>query len=1185
MKSKSQSGVALVITLLMLSVITFLTIAFLALSKRDRASVSVTKDQRIAREMSEIALARAHSEIISRMMQTNADGVHELLNFDYMVSKNYIRKAGFIKKTTLDYENVNYDYYDGTTTPIASDLYKVQNIANLRYDPRPPVFITTNSSYRNNLDFRYWLDINRNGLFEDSGVIAVTNIVNGSLTTNGTGTQWLEGDPQWIGVLRYPDAGHSATNQFSGRYAYFVQPVGKTLDLNYIHNHLKYTKPTSIVLDYYGRYNGVASWELNLAATLGALNTNAYVPASLSGYNYNTNAGVNGGITFLDANAILTNRYFTGASVKMPLSSNNNEQIYYGVQDLLGTSGVTNLNRLLPYMTNGDTYDRYTMSRLLSTLGVDSTQDLVVDVGRGKNWSTDQTRNSVRSKVNLNYDNVFQITNVLNVANSKNSDPSAVNTNFWPSPLRFFTNAADVLLRNEFANMVSITNIPVYCSTNAYVQYNARIHRCLQLAANLYDASTNYAYPSVFRPQFRWVMTKTVTNVYIVGYTQVTNDFQSNVLSRGFRNFEGKAGTTNDNIAGVPFVVGVKKGFPNLNKILMTNEILTTRKLRFYKANPQSADPPTKTNQMYLFNLASSFGFQTWNPYTSNFIRQTRIIASNSVSGYFTNEIGSGRRFYTNGYYNFYYAGTANSYIPGHVWSTQSEYTNSYIVRNGRNQLMLPSSVAYGTTLTTNLYLQYSNHVLVPSGGDNSTYDSVTGLPVYDWRLGFTNHVVYAMIVSNQLVDFVNILVTTNFSLYESMIASNKVTYSPWYTNGATHADNSGPSRGVSNQIEIARGRIQDATLFDTSKVESRGDVEGLDTWWRGTDSTTKDQWRYSAYQAEITNRVVFYLQANDPLVHYTVDDLLAAQSGQNISPNLMTKSSRYDPWPKNIKNATSTDVRFFTNILVKDPWITKPDDWNFPTNHYTTVGEIGQVHRGTPWQTIYLKADPAPAANAVIWTNWVHQIVETNGAIVAPNYPTNDWALLDLFTVAPNDNASYGTLSVNQTNVAAWAAVFSGTVLPVSGGATKVFHPTNTEWILNGYSPYTYTNSINYVRTRKSGKVFHRSGEILEARTLTINSPFISAGYQADTNVTDRVLEALPQTSMAMLKVGEPRFIIWAYGQSLRPAPNGLYLGANNFGICTNYQITGESLVRMVCHVVETNGAPKIVVDNYNLP
>ena len=36
---------------------------------------------------------------------------------------------------------------------------------------------------------------------------------------------------------------------------------------------------------------------------------------------------------------------------------------------------------------------------------------------------------------------------------------------------------------------------------------------------------------------------------------------------------------------------------------------------------------------------------------------------------------------------------------------------------------------------------------------------------------------------------------------------------------------------------------------------------------------------------------------------------------------------------------------------------MSQSDNWNFPTNKYPTVGWLGRVHRGTPWQTVYFKA------------------------------------------------------------------------------------------------------------------------------------------------------------------------------------------------------------------------------------
>ena len=61
--SSKQSAIALVITLLMLSVITFLAVAFLVLTRTHRDSVTATLDVQHAKAASQAALARAQSEI------------------------------------------------------------------------------------------------------------------------------------------------------------------------------------------------------------------------------------------------------------------------------------------------------------------------------------------------------------------------------------------------------------------------------------------------------------------------------------------------------------------------------------------------------------------------------------------------------------------------------------------------------------------------------------------------------------------------------------------------------------------------------------------------------------------------------------------------------------------------------------------------------------------------------------------------------------------------------------------------------------------------------------------------------------------------------------------------------------------------------------------------------------------
>ncbi len=61
------------------------------------------------------------------------------------------------------------------------------------------------------------------------------------------------------------------------------------------------------------------------------------------------------------------------------------------------------------------------------------------------------------------------------------------------------------------------------------------------------------------------------------------------------------------------------------------------------------------------------------------------------------------------------------------------------------------------------------------------------------------------------------------------------------------------------------------------------------------------------------------------------------------------------------------------------------------------------------------------------------------------------------------------------------------------------------------------------------------------------------------------------------------PRFVIYAYGQSLRPANHSIVTSGPHFNLCTNYQITAEVAARAV---VRVDGAPTnshVVVESFN--
>src|SRR5579862_546662 len=606
---RHSSGVALVITLIMLAVITFMAIAFLVLSRGERSSVGTATDQSIARLGADNALERAQIELVAPMIASGNP-----FSSGLMASTNLINPLGFQGGAAnlsiyTSPTNVAYNYPSGQALSLKDML---QNLTNLYINPRPPVFIVTNR-LSGASDFRYYIDLNRNGAFEPTGWINVTNYSGTPILDPKTGSRlvdYVQGDPQWIGGLEFPDRHHSADNRFLYRYAYLVVPASQALDINYIHNAARASaNPPRATIDSTGadflRNQGVGPWEINLASFLYDLNTNVW-----GGRYIYPPSGGSPGNAFYDAYCILTNRYGRGPAYSAQLSSvsqlfangpnafashgfdaysagplmttayalapnpdtfarstrpwpgADNTNHYFSTQELFDPN-KTSLSvpsfatRLLSVSTNVDTYDRYTFYRLLSQLGTDSAPEPA--------W-----------KINLNYDNRVQ-PNVRGIV-------SATNFFAW-RPVDFFTNAADMLLTNSGINLsLSSSNLQVY-PTNFYTP---SVHRLLQLAANIYDASTNRVFPgatnnfpSVFRPLFQSTAGKLGDEVYIVGYKEVKDTAvplaRPGMLDVNVRADRAALGPNRLNMVyGIPLIIGAKKGFPNFNEFSMATSVSVT---------------------------------------------------------------------------------------------------------------------------------------------------------------------------------------------------------------------------------------------------------------------------------------------------------------------------------------------------------------------------------------------------------------------------------------------------------------------------------------------------------------------------------------------------------------------------------------------------------------------------------
>src|ERR1039458_5229813 len=172
------------------------------------------------------------------------------------------------------------------------------------------------------------------------------------------------------------------------------------------------------------------------------------------------------------------------------------------------------------------------------------------------------------------------------------------------SPVGFFTNVASRLLSSELN--LNLTQIQIY-PTN---QYTPAVHRLLQVTANIYDAMTTNFYPSVFRPLFT---RDAGGNVFVTGYTNVPSVLGANDITVFSTPFDVSTisalstTTTNvlENVYGVPWIIGAKKGFPNFNKFTMQDVVQITRKLQIRRSTipTKSISDIVDTNQLYIFSI------------------------------------------------------------------------------------------------------------------------------------------------------------------------------------------------------------------------------------------------------------------------------------------------------------------------------------------------------------------------------------------------------------------------------------------------------------------------------------------------------------------------------------------------------------------------------------------------------
>jgi hypothetical protein len=465
---------------------------------------------------------------------------------------------------------------------------------------------------------------------------------------------------------------------------------------------------------------------------------------------------------------------------------------------------------------------------------------------------------------------------------------------------------------------------------------------------------------------------------------------------------------------------------------------------------------------MYVVVISNVFGLEAWNSYSNPYPRNLQLSASVRLTVTITNELGS--IIFSNWTSPTVMTNIAAGDWPG--WTDANVARGSFLLPLGQ--------VSPYTILTNSTYVDQSpwfepqTHIFM-NATSNSFY-------VPRWWLNLKKQLQFVLVDTdaNRIVDYVNLqnsepTVDITSKLAEGATCTGSpASYSDpadqWCTN-RLHGAPDTPTIGILNQIGIGlsgvpglsgpSGAIDPSSFRQDpySGLDAESAIDGFRYNLAGLSPIfPKDQgkvfYRSNIFYAPFDPYRLIYvnvsLQANDPLVHYTIADLsdLTAITnrvnftGQNSPLAYLGINWRYQPW---FGNPYRSDPTLDSQVAVKDPFVFRSDAWDFPNGVGLDIGWIGRVHRGTPWQTVFLKStnilaqSASLAQNISTWQRWTGNALNSpdpnNPAVPDAMFtvPTNDWHLISLLAPLFSTNDLRTLASVNQTRGPAWAALLDG--------------------------------------------------------------------------------------------------------------------------------------------------------------
>jgi len=622
----------------------------------------------------------------------------------------------------------------------------------------------------------------------------------------------------------------------------------------------------------------------------------------------------------------------------------------------------------------------------------------------------------------------------------------------------------------------------------------------------------------------------------------------------------------------VPWIIGAKKGFPNFNKFGMQNIVQITRKLQIRRSTIPTMfiSDFLYTNQMYVFNISNSIGIDCWNSYSNSYPNPVQIVVNDNLSMMLTNDAGAPSVVLLP--YLITTNIVLNSAWPGSAWNPavykSLPAANSFIVPINTTVQFLTNSGFYSGNTPPGVRGFYP--IADNLGWETNKHD----FTFPNFGLLTTNRLQVFML-DQDVNGIYHVIDYVQFAGPDSSRNLNAEFQTSGHASGygylwSTNVNAYGVPWGIANQIDVSDGNVALGTTYwnDGSAPDEISGFRDFMGYGTANGSSTAQFYKTNyivqvPYSPTVTASEYISWQANDPLVHYLASDLnfqgtesggpttgitVSTRSSALPRPSFNQVNDRYQPWGRNSQMVHTANVDPNpANLAFKDPLVRGSDYWDFPTNESSFGDWLGQIHRGTPWQTIYLKASDIlgeiqNGANigTNTWMNWTGDFDPTDTAAMAP---VRDRHVVSMLAALLNTNDLRSLFSVNNSNPNAWLVLLDGLTvltndLPDSSGLRFGAPPQFGTLVMSSNSPQALViaSAIQSARASRPGQFFYDLGDILAIPQLTEQSPFLnlSSSIQLTNGISDEAYEMIPSQLLPLLRADSIGSIVSLNGQML---------------------------------------------------